>query len=483
MAKYRRSKINLDTEMDIAIGCIVSERFVRDFNLLIQNDLELLKSKYLRIVIKWSIDYFKKYNKAPNESIMNVYKAERKNIQNEDDIDLIESTLENINAKYVEGGQKFDADYIYAQVELYIKGRALEENANQVKGLVSIGKIAEAEKGQKSFKRKEKNNTSGTRAFTDMNAVEDMFNFEKSIVDIPGALGELLQEIYKGDLVFPSALSKRGKTWFLIQLAIWASQQGLKVAFFTFEMNSKLINRRLAQTLMGKSFKEIKDKKYVPEFDKNNNIVYKKQRIKRLTERDVKRSYKMMDRQCGNGGIWFYDSTTGGRTIDAIKNTIITASEHEGNDFDIVLIDQLSLIQGGRGNQKRLQLDDIAVRLKSEICEEMQIPVVTPLQFNKEASKTNQGGAFNLNEASSLFHHASLLININNSFEERDRGIARITCEGRHNNYSGEVVILQNMDMGRYVLDSRWKRDIPNYNEVICESSYSEEDLEDLEDV
>ena len=481
--RYKRSKISLDEEMDLVIGCIVDTKFLRDFKILIGEDLRLMKSKYLRIITTWTFEYYDRYNKAPFESIMQIYKAKASEMGDDDEIDLIESALTNINSKYIEDKNRFDCDLIFAQTTKYIRGISLDSTADRVKGFVAQGKVQEAEKEFKGFVRKEINNTTGIEAFGDMNAIADMFKFEKSVIDIPGALGELLQEIYKGDLVFPSALSKRGKTWFLIQLALWSAQQGLSVAFFTFEMNSKLINRRLAQTLMGKSFKAVKDKKYVPSFDSNNNIVYKKKKIGQLTEKDVKRSYRLMNRQCGKGGIWFYDSTTSGRTVDAIKNTIINSSTYDDRDYDLIIIDQLSLIQGKTGIPKRLILDDIAIRLKTEICEEMQLPVVTPLQYNARAATNHQGGQFTLNEASSLFHHASLLINLNSSDSEKERGIMRVSASGRHNNYDGECVILQNLDMGKYVIDSRWKRDIPNMKDVLCENEYNEEDEKELEEI
>lgn len=483
MSKYKRVSVDLDNEKSITIGCIVSSHFVRDFSILIGGDLNLITSKYLRIIISWAISYYQKYDKCCNESIMEVFKAEKSKIVSEDEIELIEDTIYSINEKYIEEGDKFDWQFKFNEAEKYIKGRSLEENADVVKGLVKLGRISEAERIHKEYKRKEKTELKATNVLVDMNSVDEMFEADASIMEFPGALGELIQEIYKGDLVFLASLSKFGKTWMLLQIALWASSQGLKVAFFSFEMQAKLINRRLAQIITGKSFKEFKKQANVPEFDKNNNIVYRKETVKQMTQEDVKRSYRLQNRQNEKGGIWVFDSTKSGRTIDDIKNTVINSSEYSDLDFDLLLIDQLSLIQGGRGKEKRHILDDIALRLKTEICEDMQLPVITPIQHNKEAAKTHSGDEYNLNESFSIFHHSSLLINLNRSKEEREKGLMRVSCSGRHNNYTGEVVVPQCLDIGRFVLDSRWKKDIPNYNDVLCMDVFDEDDLIDLEDV
>ena len=189
-----------------------------------------------------------------------------------------------------------------------------------------------------------------------------------------------------------------------------------------------------------------------------------------------------MNRECKGGGIWFFDSTTGARSVDAMKNTIINSSTYDELDFDVVFIDQISLVSGAKGNEKRFQLDDTAIRLKTEICEDMGIPVFSPLQYSKGALKTG-GGEETIAEAYSLFHHASLLISLNQTEEEKARGLMRISCSGRNNDYNGEVVILQNLTMGRFILDSRWKRDIPNYNDVVLDGNFDEDDEDELEDI
>jgi len=355
MGKYRRSKISLDDEMNSAIGTIISTKFCRDFQLLIGEDLNLLKSKYLRIIIGWTLDYHRKYSVAPNESIMDIFKAESKNIQSEEDVELIESTLENINAKYIEDKTKFDGDYIFHQVEDYIKGRSLTENADKVKGLVSLGKIAEAEKEQKRYVRKEKNGSKGINVFKDRNALNDLFTQKSSLFKIPGALGELVPEIAPADFFMIGGNSKRGKSFYSMQLAMYAMQAGLNVAYFSLEMGWDLFGKRLAQFVSGQTFKKITKEKYTPEFDKRGNIQYEKHKIKQLTPKRAERVWRLFDRQCKPGQFLFFDTITGGSSIDAMKTTIINASQNDGIDLDVIVIDQLSLISGAKGKEKRNQ--------------------------------------------------------------------------------------------------------------------------------
>lgn len=484
MAPYSRRNVTLDHEKNIVIGLIVSDKYCRDFiNLTSTNDgIMLFKSSYLRTVASWAIEYYKKYDHAPQNSITEIFRAEREKLVRDEDEKLIESTLETINEKYIEDGQRFDSELIFDQTEKYLKGRSLEDNADKIKGLVSQGKINEAESVHKEYHRIEKPSGSGLNVFKDTNAIADMFEYNESVFEVPGAFGELLQEIASDDLIMVGANSKRGKTWKAIQIALYAAKSGCKVGYFSFEMKKMLMNKRIAQCVAGGSFKEVKERKYVPEFDSKNNIIYKKRKIKTLTDKDISRAYKLIDRQCRGGEIHVFDATTSGRSIDSIKSTLLNEEEYTGRKFDFIIVDQISLVSGGRGKEKRHQLDDIAIRLKTEVCSDMGIPVMTPVQFSKQGLKSD-GGEDTIAEAYSLFHHASILISLNQTKEEKERGIMRISCSGRNNDYSGEVVLLQNLSMGRFILDSRWKKDIGNYNDIICQSGFSEEDIDELEDI
>ena len=483
MAKYRRSKVSIDDEMNIAIGCIMSDKFTRDFVLLIGEDLDLLKSKYLRMIISWAIEYYKSYDKACEGSITDIFKANKKTIQNDDDLDLIEDTLENISEKYVEEGAKFDSDYIFHQVEQYIKGRSLEENADIVKGLVAQGKIGEAERIQKEYLRKEKSDSSGVNVFKDMEALKDVFTKKESLFEIPGALGKLIKDIVTTDFILLGGNSKMGKSYYSMQFAMYGVQGGLKVGYFSLEMEQVLCGGRVVQFVGGGSLNEMDQLEYLPSFDKNNNIVYKKETIKPLSYEKMARKYRLFNKQCEGGELHIFDTTTCGSTLDSIKTTIINEELYNGRKFDLIVIDQISLISGGKGKERRHQLGDISARIKREICETLHIPVIAPVQFSKGALKTSSGGQDTIAESYEIFHHSSILISLNSKGEEKEKGLMRITCSGRRHSYLGEIIALQSLSMGRPIMDTRFKRDIPNYNDVVLTDNFTDDDELDLEDI
>jgi hypothetical protein len=482
MKKYGRRKVSIDHEKNIAIGCIISTKFARDFNLLIGKDLDLLKSKYIRIIISWALEYYKTYNEAPTTSILDIFKAEKENLQSEEDKELIEDTLDEINNKYVEEELKFDAAYIYSQVEIYIRGRALENSADQIKGFVKQNKMDEAEKIISEYRKPCKGELSGIQLLEDMNSIQDMFVEQYSVFHPPGDLGILMGDMLKGDLCYIGGSSKSSKTWTSMELAMMCLREGLNVGWFTLEMNSLLMAKRFAQNMGNASFKELQERVYVPYFDEENRIYYKKEKIKQLNERGVKRNYKLFKKQYG-GRLVIYDATTSGNTVASVKNTLINAEELEGIKFDVIFIDQLNLLKTFNKGEKRHQLDAIALDIKRDIAQELNMLVFSPLQYNRLALKQDTNDESSISEAYSLYSHASLLISLNQTKEEREKGLLRITCSGRNDKYSGVCLVLQCLDKGRAVLDSKWLKSVPNYDEIICNTEFGEEDEIELEDI
>jgi len=483
LAKYRRSKVSIDDEMNIAIGCIMSDKFTRDFILLIGGDLDLLKSKYLRTIISWAITYYKDYGDVCGSSIMNIFKAERKNIQNEDDVDLIEDTLENINEKYIENEQKFDHNYIFQQVTLYIRGRSLEENTDQIKGLLAQNKVLEAEKIHVDFKRKEKGDLVGVDIFKDFNAIDDLFAEEDSVFKMGGALGELMGDVYYGDLCYVGGPSKASKTWTTMELALECAASGLNVMWISLEMSTLLMNRRFMTRIAGGSFKESDKEIYVPYFDENSNVQYGKEKVKKLTPSIVKRRYKLYQQQSKSGKLVVYDATTTGNTVGAIKNAIVTAEEFHDFKYQVIFVDQLNLLKTYGISEKRHQLDAVALELKREIAQDLNKLVFSPVQYNRASLKQDTNDESSISESYSIYTHCSLLISLNQTKSERERGLLRISCSGRHSNYSGMVLALQCLDLGRAVMDSKWLKNVPNYKDIILDGTFGEDDEQDLEDI
>ena len=98
--RLKRRKINTDIEKRIITGCIISSKFLREFDSMYRRDY--IKLDYAKKIIEWCFDYFDEYGEAPDKNIQTIYQVEKENID-KSKAEIIETFLDNISNEY-DGG-------------------------------------------------------------------------------------------------------------------------------------------------------------------------------------------------------------------------------------------------------------------------------------------------------------------------------------------------------------------------------------------
>ena len=98
------TKIDNTIEEKIITGLIVSDRFCKEIIPTIKK--EYFKISYCQKVAMWVKEYFKKYKKAPNKHIKDIYEIKKDKLK-EADSELIETFLINLSSKYTEENIKY----------------------------------------------------------------------------------------------------------------------------------------------------------------------------------------------------------------------------------------------------------------------------------------------------------------------------------------------------------------------------------------
>jgi len=107
--RLKREKVDNYVERQLAIGAIVSQRFLSQFSRIYK--AELVSSPHIRTIVKWCLTYYKKYEKAPKEHIKEIYASQvRKGLEAES-VDMISDLLESISSEY--SRERFNCDCSY----------------------------------------------------------------------------------------------------------------------------------------------------------------------------------------------------------------------------------------------------------------------------------------------------------------------------------------------------------------------------------
>lgn len=488
-----RKKIKLDNEKDILIGCITSDEYIKDMHTVISNNLEFFKSPYIRTVTSWCLDYYTEHGKVPYTSIMDIFASKAETLNKDDDVDFIDDLLTDITEKYEESGGIFDAPLKVKQSTDYCRQISLLGVCSEVKGLIETKDIARAEAVLGEYKRVEHRSCRGLDLLHAEEEREKLYSRDNDIVAMrfDGAFGQIMGPWERGGLYILASNAKRGKSFFAIDLAKYCVMVGLNVHYYTLEMKSaKILTRWDMNISKSLVYIDANDEELemgvhmekdvmIPYFDEHNDLHYEKYHASTVNAQKGNRAGRLFNKQYKKGAFHVYDITTSGNTLDQIIANEDAEEQYLGNVSDIVIIDSIYLCADGAGKEKRHRYENLHWRAKQDLGEKRNKVVVSPYQFNRDALK-NGGDESNLSESYGVFAHASAAVFLNATEQELAKNLITVSASGRDWNYGGEVVVTRQLDLGRGLMDSRWKKQIANYDDVVESTELTEEDEAEL---
>ena len=220
-------------ERRIIIGLITSSEFHNQ----IQNvwNADLLKSAMARRLAGWCTDYFETYKKAPGKNIEGIYYQKLKeNLPKEIAEEIEQDILPNLSDEYAE--EQFNLSYLLDQTHAYLKERNLAQHSEIIQSLLDSGELLEAEKTALEYKPTVRDSGKDLDLGNEISLqrVDKAFRgASRPIVKYPGALGDFWNtQLVRGGFVALMASDKRGKSYWLLDIAIRACKQKASVAFF-----------------------------------------------------------------------------------------------------------------------------------------------------------------------------------------------------------------------------------------------------------
>jgi replicative DNA helicase len=471
--KLDREKVDSTQEKNIIIGSIVSDKFIKTYNQLV-GDFDLFVSTNLKIVGRWCLEYYNKYKKAPKEMIVDIFQVEKANLK-DDQIQYIDKLLKHLNEFYLDS--EFNDDYFLTNAKKYIDERNLITMSERIRGLALKGETEQAYNEARNFKRIENELGMGVDILNDKEFVEEMFaSPDKDVFTIPGDLGRAIQDKYRGDVIGVGGRQKLGKSWVLMELAKYVAISGCKVAYYTLEMKSSVMGKRIFKSLSGTLDYNKSGEIMLPFFTKENKtgkekteINFEYQRPEALNLEITKKQQRMFKLAVRNGGFRLFDRTTGGATMEQIEYSLENLEEYDDFICDVAIIDYDDIVEvkGADGRDDRSRLNHVWLYAK-KIASERNMLIILASQNNR-ATFQRDANVDDISGDIRKFSHVSHWITLNQTPQEKKAHIMRVKVEGRHGDFNplDEVICLQNLSIGKAILDSRFKRNVTNYAEWI----------------
>ena len=503
MARFRRRTITNDLEKKIIIGLITSKKFCADIVQIVDKDF--FQIEYAKVVAEWAVDFYKKYKEPIGKAIEDVFKTERSDLD-EDTVALIGTFLANISSEYETDG--FNADYYADSTREYFRIRSMDLLFEKGKSALSAKNPGLAET---LIREHSKIREKTTDIFNPLDPDEIKKHDPESerLFRMRGAVGQLYGHFCRKWLVALSAPEKRGKSFFLDEIAMEALSNKLKVVMVIFEMGKTAKKQRIYSRITGLPEDDLADVVF-PIFDcehnqfgtcknknrKNREILINEDGEKPEFDRESKyktcticRDKKRYDKYSME--YWFESQgpTRRARTKDILKKAsdirrlfgdnfrIIKFPAYSANFDDVeAAIDDLEQSEGFVADVYLFDYFDIMGKEKGRFMSDREpinatwargsafaqiknACVFTADQPRKAARQKQSMDTDDTSEDKRKDAHLDVRIALNRTAKEKEDGVMRTSILfHRHIKFNErrEVIILQCLDLAQSFLDSEY---------------------------
>jgi len=248
-------------ERKIVIGLITSTEYLKRIRPLW--DTLLLESSTAKMLANWAIAHYDKYKKAANKEMELIFfQKVREGLDKEIAEEIEEDILPDLSEEY--STEDFDLEYLIAESLTYLKSRQLLRLGEQLEALIDNGKgsleerIKQAELLTSSYKpiNTRVDNSIDLSKESSLDRIRKAFEeASECIIRWPKQLGTFWNaQFVAGGFISLLAPEKRGKTFWLLEIAMRACRQNKKVAFFQAgDMNEAEQLKRIGIYLTKKS--------------------------------------------------------------------------------------------------------------------------------------------------------------------------------------------------------------------------------------
>lgn len=412
-------------------------------------DGALFRTPWANQIAKWALDYYERYERAPEKNIESIYENWAEDAPDKNQVSIIAKFLAYLNAEY-EAGPEINTDYITDLAGRYFNRVRLGKLTEAIQADLDTGEIDKARDRAETFNRIELGAGAGIDALEDENAMREALDGEatEALVEYPGALGKFFGDALARD-AFVSFMGpeKRGKTFWLLDLAFRAIAQRRRVAFFQCgDLSQNQMMRRIlirasrwprypGECEWPVSIGRDEDDELptvefeTKTFDTGISWQLAAKRIKKGIKRGIKSDRSFLK-------LSTHPNTT--LSVAGIESAL-TTWEREEWIADVIVIDYADIMDLGTGSDERERTNQTWARLR-RLSQKYHCLVVTATQSDTDSYDAHTIKRKNFSADKRKLAHVTGMIGINQTADERKISVMRLNwVVQRENPYDENV--------------------------------------------
>lgn len=399
----------------------------------------LFASRWTNLIGGWCVNYYNRYNKAPGKAIVGLFESWARESRDKETTEIVERFLEGLSGEYEELAKDSNPDFVVDQAAEYFDRVRLAQLAENIQADLDNGDIAKAKARQDKFSFVEIGAAAGVDVLSDMSAVKRAFSRKSEpLIKYPGALGNFFKDALERDaLISFMGPEKRGKTFWLLDIAWRAMMQGKKVAFFEVgDMSEGQIMLRFMTRASRRPLKAndpARPIKYPTSIDHNpdssfaivehedhsypNNLKWKEAWVacEKILRKNKDQSLLRLSAH-PNGSIG----------VSGMMSIIETWDRQGWGTPDVIVVDYADLLSPPAGYAESRDQINATWKGLRRISQEYHALVVTATQSNAESYNVETMSMSNFSEDKRKLAHVNGMVGINQTASEKAMGLQRL---------------------------------------------------------
>lgn len=417
-------------ERQIIVGMIVSRKVLSKVASRWERGMFL--SKWADLVASWCVSYYRKYKKPPKKQIQIIFNKWANNHEDQTEtIRLLEKFLGSLSSEYEKLPSEINSDFIIDLAGEHFNKVKLKKISEEVQDFLAGGELDKAQKMMESYKRVEMGAAADVNVLWDVEAIKEAFTSKaKPLITYKGALKNFFGDSLERDgFIAFLGPEKRGKTFWLLDMAWRAMQQGNKVGFFQCgDLSQNQIMRRLMARSCGIPLERGVVK--IPlEMDHDGDKVI----VKEFEEREFKKALTWqvaadMSKKLSITGhcplkLQVHPNST--LTMAAIADTVDRWSQ-DGWLPDVVVIDYADILAPAPGYSESRDAVNANWKAMRALSQKYHNLVITATQANAASYKADSVDWSNFSEDKRKLSHVTGMIGLNQNKKEKPFGVMRL---------------------------------------------------------
>jgi hypothetical protein len=399
-------------------------------------DGSLFREDWANLIAGWCIGFYQKYNKAPENHIEGLFHQWADDNPDTAGIELIGKFLGQLSNEYAQLKKTINASYILDVAAEHFNKVRVEKLIEGMQGELDGGKLDKAFALASKFNRLDISTKAQVDLLEDPDVIRGAFSERNdSLVEYKGALGNFFGSAFERDsFIAFMGPEKRGKTWWLIDVAWRAMLQGRRVAFFEVgDMSQKQIVRRFMVRASGRPLKPkvIQVPTAIEHPDSENQIPHIdfEERVfkRKLNAKDAwKACLKTIRKQNSEHALlklWCYPNST--LSMSALGSEL-QILERQGWSPDLIVIDYADILAPPPGYTESRDQINANWKAMRALSQSLHCCLVTATQSNAASYYADTVDRSNFSDDKRKFAHVTGMIGINQSPTEKEKGVMRL---------------------------------------------------------